>query len=83
MIRRFPFGVFYVMDESEVVVLAVMHGRRAPYMAFHVQPHGICPRSRRNPVRIGTMNQGLTRSAPDTKPRESCPNRRKATGILS
>ena len=30
VIRRFPFGVFYVMDESEVVVLAVMHGRRAP-----------------------------------------------------
>lgn len=30
LIRRFPFGVFYVVDESEVVVLAVMHGRRAP-----------------------------------------------------
>lgn len=30
-VRRFPFGVFYVVNESEVVVLAVMHGRRAPF----------------------------------------------------
>lgn len=28
--RRFPFGIFYLMDESDVVVLAVMHGSRAP-----------------------------------------------------
>ena len=28
--RRFPFGVFYLCDESEQVVLAVMHGSRDP-----------------------------------------------------
>lgn len=30
LIRRFPFGVFYLVDEPDIVVLAVMHGSRAP-----------------------------------------------------
>ncbi|HKK53501.1 MAG TPA: type II toxin-antitoxin system RelE/ParE family toxin [Myxococcota bacterium] len=30
VLRRFPFAVFYVMDESETVVLAVQHERRSP-----------------------------------------------------
>ena len=30
MIRRFPFGVFYVSEENRITVLAVMHCRRSP-----------------------------------------------------
>lgn len=28
--RRFPFGVFYLMEGDAVVVIAVMHGSRDP-----------------------------------------------------
>ena len=30
VVRRFPFGIFYRVDEGLVVVLAVMHGSRHP-----------------------------------------------------
>ena len=30
LIRRFPFGIFYLVDEPDIVILAVMHGSRAP-----------------------------------------------------
>lgn len=30
MINRFPFGIFYLSDNSEQIVLAVMHGSRDP-----------------------------------------------------
>ena len=30
VVRRFPFGIFYRVDEGSVVVLAVMHGSRHP-----------------------------------------------------
>ena len=30
LIRRFPFGVYYVVEDSEVVVVAVMHASRSP-----------------------------------------------------
>jgi plasmid stabilization system protein ParE len=30
VVRRFPFGIFYRVDEDSVVVLAVMHGSRHP-----------------------------------------------------
>ncbi len=30
IVRRFPFGIFYRVDEGAVVVLAVMHGSRHP-----------------------------------------------------
>jgi len=30
IIRRFPFGVFYIVDKNQVIVLAVIHARRAP-----------------------------------------------------
>lgn len=29
-LRRFPFGVFFAVSGDEVVVLAVVHGRRHP-----------------------------------------------------
>lgn len=28
--RRFPFGILYVVEESQIVVTAVMHLRRSP-----------------------------------------------------
>ena len=28
--RRFPFGVFYIIADEKIVVLAVLHARRAP-----------------------------------------------------
>lgn len=28
--RRFPFGLYYRIEEAKVVVLAVMHARRSP-----------------------------------------------------
>ena len=31
LMPRFPFGIFYRVEESHVVVLAVMHGSRHPY----------------------------------------------------
>jgi toxin ParE1/3/4 len=30
LIRRFPFGVFYVVDEDAIHILAVFHGKRNP-----------------------------------------------------
>ena len=30
LLRRFPYGVFYVIRESEVGVLGVFHGHRDP-----------------------------------------------------
>jgi plasmid stabilization system protein ParE len=30
LIRRFPFGVYYCIEEKKVVVVAVMHGSRDP-----------------------------------------------------
>jgi len=30
LIRRFPYGIFYVVKDDAVVVLAVLHGRRDP-----------------------------------------------------
>lgn len=28
--RRFPYGVFYLVEEARIVVIAVMHARRDP-----------------------------------------------------
>lgn len=30
LIHRFPFGVFYTVDSTAIVVVAVMHGSRNP-----------------------------------------------------
>jgi toxin ParE1/3/4 len=30
LIRRFPYGVFYVAEQDRIVVLAVLHARRDP-----------------------------------------------------
>ena len=30
LIRRFPYGIFYLEEEDRVVVLAVLHARRDP-----------------------------------------------------
>jgi len=30
LIRRFPYGVFYLVEEAKTVVIAVMHARRDP-----------------------------------------------------
>jgi plasmid stabilization system protein ParE len=30
LIRRFPFGIFYVVEEDTIRVLAVFHGKRNP-----------------------------------------------------
>jgi plasmid stabilization system protein ParE len=30
LIRRFPFGVFYILDKTKLIVLAVFHARRDP-----------------------------------------------------
>jgi len=30
LIRRFPYGVFYVVEQDMIVVLAVLHARRDP-----------------------------------------------------
>jgi plasmid stabilization system protein ParE len=29
-LRRFPYGVFYVVRDSQVIIVAVMHNNRAP-----------------------------------------------------
>ena len=31
LMHRFPFGIFYRVEESHIVVLAVLHGSRHPY----------------------------------------------------
>lgn len=30
--RRFPFGIFYLIDDKKIVVLAVLHARRDPHL---------------------------------------------------
>ena len=30
LVRRFPYGVFFVADDSELLVLAIAHDRRSP-----------------------------------------------------
>lgn len=30
LVKRFPFGVFYQIDEDGVIVIAVLHGSRHP-----------------------------------------------------
>jgi len=30
MLRRFPYAVYYTVDPEEIVILAVIHGRRDP-----------------------------------------------------
>lgn len=30
LLKRFPFGVFFIVKENTIVVLAVMHGSRSP-----------------------------------------------------
>ena len=30
LVRRFPYGVFYLIESDAIVVLAVFHGRRDP-----------------------------------------------------
>ncbi len=30
LVRRFPYGVFYVVEDGELLVLAVAHARRRP-----------------------------------------------------
>jgi plasmid stabilization system protein ParE len=29
-VRRFPYGVFYQVSEDRIIVVGVLHGRRAP-----------------------------------------------------
>ena len=30
LIRRFPYGIFYILDDNRIVVLAVLHVKRHP-----------------------------------------------------
>ena len=30
LVRRFPYGVFYVVEEGRIVVLGILHARRDP-----------------------------------------------------
>ena len=30
IIKKFPFGIFYVIQENKVIILAVLHARRNP-----------------------------------------------------
>lgn len=30
LIRRFPYGVFYLVEEEEITIVGVFHGRRDP-----------------------------------------------------
>jgi len=30
LIRRFPFGIFYIVEEAQIAVLAIFHASRAP-----------------------------------------------------
>ena len=30
LVKRFPFGIFFIVKENTIVVLAVMHGSRSP-----------------------------------------------------
>ena len=30
LIRRFPFGLYYIIDQNSIIVVAAMHGSRHP-----------------------------------------------------
>ena len=30
LLRRFPYGVFYLVEDTEIAILGVFHGRRDP-----------------------------------------------------
>jgi plasmid stabilization system protein ParE len=30
LIRRFPFGIFYVVDQDAIAIIACLHGKRDP-----------------------------------------------------
>lgn len=30
LIRRFPFGIFYIFEQNKIIVLAVFHAKRNP-----------------------------------------------------
>ena len=30
LVRRFPYGIFFVLRDNEVIVIAIMHTRRKP-----------------------------------------------------
>jgi plasmid stabilization system protein ParE len=30
LVRRFPYGVFYVVEEDRIVILGILHARRDP-----------------------------------------------------
>lgn len=30
LVKRFPFGIFFIVIENTIIVLAVMHGSRSP-----------------------------------------------------
>ena len=30
LLRRFPYGVFFILQDDEVIVIAIMHTRRKP-----------------------------------------------------
>lgn len=30
LIRKFPFGIFYIIEENSIIVIAVIHARRNP-----------------------------------------------------
>ncbi len=30
LVRKFPFGIFYLFDDEQIVILAVMHVKRHP-----------------------------------------------------
>ena len=30
LVRRFPFGIFYLEEESKIIILAIFHVRRVP-----------------------------------------------------
>ncbi len=32
LIKRFPYKVIYLLEEEKIIVLAVIHGKRSPYL---------------------------------------------------
>jgi plasmid stabilization system protein ParE len=34
LIRRFPFGIFYVVDQNAIAIIACLHGKRDPTQRF-------------------------------------------------
>lgn len=43
LINRFPYGVFYLIDERKVIILAVFHARRDPVL-LKERKHGYSDR---------------------------------------